>query len=76
MTHDPRIAAIADRSLRIEDGLIKGEYTMESYSKGGDEVDNIKYRRLVENIVDKKKRMEELLHEVMKIEEDLLDGLG
>ncbi len=75
VTHDPRIATMADRSMRIEDGIISGEYSLESYLRKGGPVDNIRYKRLVENIVDKQKRMEVLFSEIMKIEQDLMDDL-
>lgn len=75
VTHDTRIAKIADRSFRIEDGLIAGEYHHESYARTKGAIDDLKFKQLVENIVDKKKRMEQLFTEIMKIEEDLLEEM-
>ena len=42
------------------------------YTQEGAPMDNARYKKLVESIVDKKRKMEELLREVMAIEEDLI----
>ena len=73
VTHDARIAKIANRSLRIEDGLIKGEYTQESYTETGLPIDEEKYKKMVERMIDKKKKMEELFKEIMEMEEVVID---
>jgi len=76
VTHDPRSATISDRSFRIEDGQIKGEYTREMYNQEGEggPVDNLKYKKMIENIVDKKKRMEDLLKEIISIEDEMISN--
>ena len=74
VTHDPRSATISDRSFRIVDGQIKGEYTREMYSQEGGATDNLKYKKMVENIVDKKKRMEALLKEIINIEDEMINN--
>ncbi len=75
VTHDPRTATIAHRSFSIEDGQIKGEYTREMYESEGKSMDLAKYKKMVENIVDKQRRMEKLMKEIMDIEKDLADGI-
>lgn len=75
VTHDPRSATISDRSFRIVDGQIKGEYSREMYTQqgeGGGPVDALRYKKMIENIVDKKRRMEELLKEIINIEDEMI----
>ena len=81
VTHDPRTATISDRSFRIEDGQIKGEYTREMYMQDGEEggmggtgTDNVRYKKMIENIVDRKRRMEELLREIISIEDEMINS--
>lgn len=82
VTHDPRSATISDRSFRIEDGQIKGEYTREMYTQDGDgdgsdggrTGDPMRYKKMIENFVDKKQRMEELLKEIISMEDDMIQG--
>ena len=77
VTHDPRTAKISNRSFRIEDGKIKGEYSQELYTQDDAAgMDTVKYKRMVENIVDKRKRMEELLKEIIEIEDDIIMDKG
>lgn len=77
VTHDPRTAKISNRSFRIEDGKIKGEYSQELYTQDDAAgMDTVKYKRMVENIVDKRKRMEELLKEIIQIEDDIIMDKG
>jgi len=73
VTHDPRTATLSNRSFRIEDGQITGEYSQELYSQDDEQaMDTMKYKKMVENIVDKRKRMEELLKEIIQIEDDII----
>jgi len=76
VTHDPRTATISDRSFRIEDGQIKGEYTRAMYSQSqeGTPGHSLKYKKMIENIVDKKKRMEDLLKEIINIEDEMINN--
>ena len=77
VTHDPRTAKISNRSFRIEDGKIKGEYSQDLYTQDDAAgMDTVKYKRMVENIVDKRKRMEELLKEIIEIEDDIIMDKG
>ncbi len=75
VTHDPRTTGISSRSFKIEDGVIQGEYHQELYDQGDATMESYKYKKMVENIVDKRKRMEELLREIIQIEDDIIpDG--
>ena len=79
VTHDPRTAKISDRSFKIEDGQITGEYTREMYESGtgvrGTEDENsYRYKKMIETIADKKRKMENLLKEIIDIEDDLIES--
>lgn len=73
VTHDPRTATISNRSFKIEDGQIIGEYTKEMYAQAGVPLEDYQYKKLVERIVDKKNRMEQLLREIIDIEEEIIN---
>ena len=86
VTHDPRASSIATRSFRIEDGRIRGEYTREMYSAwagqdgggagsaAGGEHDAHRKKKIMENMVDKRRRMEELLREIIRMEDEMMNG--